>query len=309
MFKIAEKNELNQISLTGMRALVLLGLLMQEPRSLEEIREAFIKLNIMDPEHSDDILRIDLNTLRAMGCNISRAGQKTNFKYVLEEHPFALNITHDEISMLKRLYKKVKDGLNIALLLKYDKLFTKLADYVAGEEIKEELLGLSVLKSFNTALIIELLEYCKNNKIIKLSYKNPIAKLPSTKEIVAEKVILHNDKLYLYGFDLSKKRSVTLNIKRIVGILSNRNNSDNLASAPTVVQFKLKNIDNIELEECENILETQNDAYIIQGRYYNDFIAYQRILSFGANCTVIEPEDFKINIIAKIRSIRSNYND
>ena len=28
----------------------------------KEIRKAFIELNIMEPEHSDDILRLDLNT-------------------------------------------------------------------------------------------------------------------------------------------------------------------------------------------------------------------------------------------------------
>ena len=68
MLKLQEDVELRQISLTGTRALMLVGLLMKAPRSLEEIREAFIERKIMEPEHSDDILRIDLNTLRTMGC-------------------------------------------------------------------------------------------------------------------------------------------------------------------------------------------------------------------------------------------------
>ena len=42
MFKPADKTELNQISLTGMRAIVLIGLLIEAPRTLEEIREKFI---------------------------------------------------------------------------------------------------------------------------------------------------------------------------------------------------------------------------------------------------------------------------
>ena len=37
MFKTAEKTGLNQISLTGLRALVFIGLLIVKPRSLEEI--------------------------------------------------------------------------------------------------------------------------------------------------------------------------------------------------------------------------------------------------------------------------------
>ena len=42
MFKIAEDTELNHISLTGARALVLIGLLSVKPRSFEEIKTNLI---------------------------------------------------------------------------------------------------------------------------------------------------------------------------------------------------------------------------------------------------------------------------
>ena len=44
MFKISEKTELNQISLTGIRALIFMGLLITKPCSLEEIRKTLIDL-------------------------------------------------------------------------------------------------------------------------------------------------------------------------------------------------------------------------------------------------------------------------
>ena len=50
MFKPADKSELNQVSLTGLRGIVLLGLLIEAPRSLKEIREIFTELNIFEPE-------------------------------------------------------------------------------------------------------------------------------------------------------------------------------------------------------------------------------------------------------------------
>mgnify|MGYP007069938683 CR=1 FL=1 len=61
MFNIADKEDLCQISMTGMRALILYGLLMESPHSLKEIRNRFIEYNLIEPKHSDDILRIDLN--------------------------------------------------------------------------------------------------------------------------------------------------------------------------------------------------------------------------------------------------------
>ena len=111
MFKIAEKEELSQISLTGVRSLLLLWLLIKSPRTLDEIRDEFIKLNIMEPSHSNDILRIDLNTLRAMGCEITHATAKSGFKYILKKHPFSLNITSEEILLLKKVYKKALEVL------------------------------------------------------------------------------------------------------------------------------------------------------------------------------------------------------
>ena len=130
VLKIAEKNDLCQVSLTGIRALLVMGLLIKAPRSLDEIREEFIKLNIMEESHSDDILRIDLNTLRSMGCEITRSSAKTDFKYVLLKHPFSLTITEEEALFLKKVYKRVKDNSDInwrimLLILKFKKFYVE----------------------------------------------------------------------------------------------------------------------------------------------------------------------------------------
>ena len=168
MFKLLEDIELRQISLTGTRALLMVGLLMKAPRSLEDLRKAFIDLKIMEPEHSDDILRIDLNTLRTMGCEISRSSAKTGFKYVLQKHPFSLNITEEDVLLLKKIYKKIKDNSGISLLLKYDELFKKLAFHVANDEIREKLYGISVLKYFDVEKLNVLKNDCDNNSILTL---------------------------------------------------------------------------------------------------------------------------------------------
>ncbi len=301
--------DLNQISLTGVRSILLLWMLIDGPKTLEEIREEFINLKIMEPEHSNDILRIDLNTLRTMGCDITHATSKTNFRYVIKKHPFALNITRDEIALLRKVYKKVKDTSNILLLFKYDNLFKKLAAHVTDSEIKEELYGLSVLKNFELGTITELLEDCKENNILKLIYNTPGAKEDSRKEIAAQKLVFQNDKIYLWGYDLNKKEAVTLNIKRIKSILSRIQNSEIFKLKGTYVKFFLENFGVNNLEENEKILETRKDGFVVEGNYYNDFIAMQRILSFGSACTVLEPEEFREKIIQKLKDMRKCYND
>ena len=161
MFQHEIKDDLNQISLTGLRALVLIGLLINKPCSMDEIRGAFINYKIIDEKSSTDILRIDLNTIKHMGCEISRPSAKTDNKYVLTKHPFDLKITKEEILALKKVYKKIKEKANLSNLFAYDELFRKISDYVCEEDIKEQLLGISILKYYDIEEIKELVLDCK----------------------------------------------------------------------------------------------------------------------------------------------------
>lgn len=308
MFKIEERSELSQISLTGMRALVMLGLLIEAPRSLDEIREKLLECNIIEPTHSDDILRIDLNTLKLMGCEISRADARTNYKFVLSAHPFAIKITDEEVALLKKAYKKAKEHATISTLIEYDELFNKLAAHAMEQRTKEQLLGISVLRSFDIEFIKLLQESCKKHEALVLDYHKPSAKDKDRKCVVAQELVFQNDKIYLYGWDSDAKNSVILNIKRILSILSHTK-SDETEIKAFCVKFLLKHIDAEEIDDNEKILESIEDGIIVTGRYHNEFIAMQRILSFGANAIVLEPQDFRANVIQKLKEMRKNYND
>ena len=309
MIKVAEKTELNQISLTGIRSLVLLGLLIEAPRSLEEIRDVFTRMNVMEDSNSDDILRIDLNTLRTMGCEITRASAKTNYKYVLINHPFALNITSEEISTIRKVYKRIKDSGNLVLIFKYDELFKKLANYVNDVEVKEELYGISALKGYKINFVKELFADCKAGRQLELIYRTPEAKADVKKSVSALKLVYQNDKLYLYGYDHLRKESVILNVKRIRAVLSRSSSNRELNVEPMHVQFFLKSFGVSEIEENENVIETQKDGVLVEGSYHNEFVAMQRILSFGSACTVSTPKDFKQKVIQKLKDMRKVYHE
>ena len=309
MLAEVHKEELSQISLTGVRALVLLGLLIETPCSLEEIRERFIKYGIMDPTHSDDIIRIDINTLRAAGCEISRADQKTDYKYKLIRHPFALNISTKEIALLKRTYNKIKESFNIDAYIKYDVLFRKLAECVSDEKVKQELFGISALKRYDISKILELQDDCKHERTLKIIYSSPASDRESEKDIVAHQIVCRNNKVYLYGFDKNLRKAVTLHFKRIKQILSRKKNNEKIEITSVKVKFKLKDFDSSGLHDNETIISGNfSDGFIIEGKYHNEFLAMQRILSFGENCTVISPDDFKETIIESLKKMRELYN-
>lgn len=307
MFKTAERTELSQVSLTGMRALVLMGLLIIKPRSLEEIREEFINLRIMEESHSNDILRIDLNTIRIMGCEVSRACKKTNFKYVLTKHPFELKLTEEEIETLRSVYNYATQNADFRTILEYDELLKKIAFYICDEETKEALLGVSALRYYNIKIVKDLIIDCKHKTTLDLMYKKPTNISDVRKIVVAQELIYKNDKIYLYGYDLSKQESIVLHVRRITAIRARKLEKHNIESNQFKIRFMVKNLVPEELEINEEIVGSSVDGDIVEGAYHNGFIATQRVLSLGSRCVVLEPVEFKSNIINKIKEMRKNY--
>ncbi len=306
MIKVAEKNELTQVSLTGIRSIVLLGLLIIAPRSLEEIRKIFLQYNIIDESSSNDILRIDINTLKYMGCEISRASAKTDFKYVLGNHPFSLNVTLEEIKLIKRFYKIVKKTADIPKLLVYDDFFKKIAKFISNEN-KEAFLGISVLKHFDIKLIKSLLRDCDEKALLTLDYISPDNQFVLTKKIAAKSLEFRNDRIYLHGFDIEKNKWIILNLKRIQSIWGKNKNNGDYIENKICTRFMLKSIYNNTLEDNEKVIDKIGNNCIVEGVYFNKFLCIQRMLSFGANCTVLEPLEIKNKIIELLQEMRKIY--
>ena len=309
MLKAVNKDELCQISLTGARALTLLGLLAEKPYSLDEIKEKFVDYNIMSDSNSNDIIRIDINTLKKMGCEISRAGMTTNYKFKLMKNPFNLNMSIEEVAIIKRAYNKIKNSLNTEELIQYYELFNKIAEQLLDNDAKKDLLNISVINDSNVEKIKKFTEDCKYVKTLTILYKAPLEKEKTKKNIIALRFIYQNEKFYLYGYDIDLKKSITLNYSRIKEVLSETINDQNMISESVSVTFKLINFGIQGLNENENIIKGDfKNGYIIEGKYHNKFIALQRILSFGSDCEVIEPSDFKEKIIESLKKIREVYN-
>ena len=308
MIEKAVKEDLCQISLTGVRSLILLDLLIKSPASLEDIRKTFTEYNIMDDSNSDDILRIDINTLRNIGCIISRADHRTNNKFVLIDHPFKIDITQEEINAIKKVFNKIKENADLDILILYDNLFKKIAKHISDKEVRTNLLNISPLKRYSPEIIDEVRKACKNKNLVKLIYKAPTSAKETEKEIYADRVALQNDKLYLFCTDKESKQQIYLYIKRILKIISCKDVDDNISVNPITVKFHLTDFGVSGLNDNEEILNEDTNGYTICGTYHNNFLATQRILSFGANCTIIEPEDFKEQVVDILKKMRDIYN-
>ena len=306
MFKFDEQCDPRQISLTGVRAIVILALLNVKPCSFEEIREFLIASNIVTRSYSIDTIRIDLNTLKYIDCDISKATKTTGNKYVLRSHPFQLKIEQEEIETLRKIYKNIYKNLSIDRLLEYDALFNKLSEANMSEELREELKGISILKSYDKTLVKEVLTDSKKHNTIKILYTSGNTK-DVEYDITVEKLGFRSNKLYIYCYNHSINKRTFLNFSRMKKVISRALRSESINSNDIIVEFNLKNYSNYILEDYEKIIKTKDNIAFIQGSYYNDFIALQRLLSFGADCIIVSPSEIKEVLIKKLKSMREQY--
>ena len=134
-------------NLTGVRVLVLFTLLLESPKTAEEINEYFKIHKYPYNDFSIDTLRNDLKSLRDSGCIISRADKSYGNKYHMLSNPFELNISISIVKSLWKIYDRICNCLNCYEILQFDKLFQSLSIYSKNDYIAEQLRSIYLLKN------------------------------------------------------------------------------------------------------------------------------------------------------------------
>ena len=82
-----------------------------------------------------------------------------------------------------------------------------------------------------------------------------------------------------------------------------------LTKVPAIkVKYRLKSLTpEFKLSEDEKIVEIQDDSIIVEMESSNKFIMKQKIMSYGSYCTVLEPADFREDIINTLKRMRKEY--
>mgnify|MGYP002623905178 CR=1 FL=1 len=302
--RIHEENK--QVSLTGARAIILMSALMEGPKNFEEIIKFFKDCGVSEKYYSVDTIRIDINTLKKAGFVISKATKTNNHKYHLVSQPFVFNPTQAEIDAIKTIYRKIARTASPYLLYLYHNLFKKIAEKAGDEKIKNQLLGISNLKSVKLDMLDELVQNEETHNRVKILYK-PNASTEHEYDITIEKIGVRSDKLYVYCFNHTIGERAFLNVSKIKSILGNLFDNDSTLGMDIEVKFKLCNYNEYTLDDNEVIVEENPEYIIVQAKYFNEFIAMQRLLSFSRDCTVIESDEIKEKLLLKLKEMRAMY--
>lgn len=315
-YKRDNSNKYDNISVTAYRIITILKLLLEKPCNDKEINEKLIEEIGGSRELSKDTICIYLNTLRYLGCEITRPSKRNGYKYILKTHPFKLSLENQEIETLMQIRKYISLKGDWKTAIKIDRLFNGLIDFFAPETkeffLKEKKTNLKrEISSENFFYEIKQLEkYCIQNKTITLLYNSPES---GEKNITlkAQKITLENGAFYIWGYNEEKETLMYLRIDRILDIKSVNLDNKDINPKSIMVKYKLRNYCPLSCDINENeaiVHKTDNELYI-EAVVTNKFSFFQKILSYGDKCVILYPENIQNEIFSKLEKMRLLYSD
>lgn len=307
-FLKTKKVTYNLMSFTGFKALVLFSLLLETPKSYEEICDYFINHDYLREKISIDTLRVYLTSLKRVGCEVKRQRIDGVSKYFIDSNPFELRISPKQMSSLIKVYKMVSKDLTIDELLGVEFFIRKLSLIVKDNSLLESFLRVSLLKSIDIELLKDLLPLVERKRLVVISYKSPRSGLKDI-EVLTSKIGIENNKLYLYGYSKDYKQDTSYLISRISKIKEIKmfKSIEVERDFITVGIEYYGDIEQLELKENEKIISVDAEKSIIEIKSSNEFLIRQRILSMTDNAKILYPENFKKSFILKLKDMKAGY--
>ncbi len=315
-FKKLRSIKLDNISVTAFRIITILNMLLKTSCDDKQINETLKEEIGGVRELSKDTICIYLNTLRLLGCEITRPVKSNGYKYILKSHPFKLFLTKDEIDMLVNIRKYISTLNDWKTALEVDRLFNTLLDYFVSDtknfflSAKKTSLKREISSENFFQEIKQLENYCKNNKIITLVYNSPESGEKNI-TIKAEKIIMESGAFYLLGYNRELETTMQLRIDRIMDIKSVNFHNNNINPKAILVKYKLKDCCPLScrISENEAIVDKVNNELIIEAVVSNKFNFFQKVLSYGNKCIILHPREIREEISSKLKKMRLLYSD
>lgn len=308
-----KSNNFDNISLTAYRIICILKFLYKNSASDADINSHLEKIIPDGRKLSQDTIGIYINTLKAIGCNISRPKKSNEFKYELLNHPFKPNLKQEEINALFNVRKFLSSLDDWRLIIETEKLVDKIInslDVHKQEEFsflhKKLFRGYSLKDKYNLVESIE--EFCNQKKYITFLYESANSNKQYV-SIIAKKLAFENDALYLWGFDILKNDIKYYRVDRIQELTSTNMPISNYNYCFTEVIYELKGFSSEMFVPTidDEILKENKKIKLIKSNVYNKFKFFQDALSYGCECKIIEPLEFKSEHIQRLKRVLSCY--
>ncbi len=306
-FVKTKKVTYNLMSFTAFKALLLFRELTESPKSYDEICEVFANQPYLHEIISIDTLRVYINSLKRLGCEVKRVrGEDKISRYVITSHPFELKYTPEQLQAALKVFKTIVKNIDIDELVALEELFEKIGIYIKNDDFINEAKKISLLKDIDKKILKILIECCENKNQIIITYASPNSGTKKL-ELIADKIKIENNKIYLCGFGFEYMQYGTFlvsRIKKIDEIKLENNIPDGLEKIKVVYELYKPSA---ELESYERILEKDDKKIVIEAEVSNMFLFRQKLLALGASCKIISPDDFRNEFISLLKDMKAGY--
>lgn len=314
--KKTDSRDFDNISITAFRIISILNMLLKEPLSEDDLNRK-LQENIEGSRNlSKDTICIYINTLRAIGCEISRPTKNNGYKYILKTHSFKLDLSQEEINSLVEVRKYISTLGDWKLAIEVDDLFNQILDIITPES-KNAFLALkniALCREIDIEKVLPTLDslekYCDKNRDILIVYNSPKS---GEKEIYvkAEKLTLESGAFYLWGYNYELNETVYLRVDRIKSVNPVSINKIKKNNHRVEVKYKLTGAAALSFvpSDDEKVVEKTDSYTLVSAKVINKFKFIQDILSYGADCTIVSPENMKKEIILKLKAMAKTYQD
>jgi len=294
------------MSFTAFKSILLFSYLLEKPRSYEEIRDYFAQHEYLNETISIDTLRVYINSLERVGCEVVRGKKAEGSKYRIVKHPFELKFSDEQVKSIIKVYKMLLKSIEVEELLSLTKFFKKISRGVENLQLKQLLAEISPLNKLNIDILLPLIKACRKNDEITIMYNSPRSGIKKI-DLLAENLVVSNNKIYLNGKSPMYTNNASFLVSRIVEppVVKLEKTID-LPDESQVVGCEIYDMHFVP-QENDKILQTLDDKLIVEISADNKFYARQRILALGSDCKVLYPESFREDVLSTLKRIKEEY--
>ena len=308
MNKINFQVNTSKISLTAYRAIKLLEMLLNSPCSSEKIINSFSKDPITERSATKDSLRITINSLKAAGCKIKRPSAKTNYCYVLEEHPFRIKFSKKDLMLLNKIRNYILDQRDWKNVIKINRFYDKISEIIENGELKDILKYKKPFAKIRPEIISVLEKETIINKEIIINYASTSKRINKI-NIIPDKIFCESGKLYIWAWYFKRNSYSYFNVEKIISIPDIKKTDYNPPKGKYFAIYELygDGIKDFICEPEEKILSKKENKLVISYNVVNEFKFFQRLLAFGKDFNLLEPDFAKKELSNKLSLILERY--
>ena len=305
--------------------------LCERPMSVDDFNAAFQADPLIQKTVSEDSIWLYINTLKLLGCDISRPSPSNNFCYELRYQPFGIPLNPDDREILISVKHMAESKMAYPQILHADQFLKKVLRFSTLENnsgVVEDLFNdtHSIDYEAHLPFILGIETAITNRDLLFVSYDSP-EKGQEYFYYFPEEILYQRGVLLLRGTRLGYKQDVLLRLDRMLDyeaskqpeLIYNELKEMNQATVRVVIKlygFSPLTLDSLteslELSEGELVaIEESSDvpAMVLSLETRNLFSLKQKLLGLGILFEILEPSYLRAEMMEMLIAMNRQYDD